>query len=128
MTLETPNEGDQVDQHSSPVSVKDLQEAIKEAITTNDLEKVRSLLQQWQSDASLPAPNSEHLKYLVTKAARHDRPEILGYLLDQGGKITSATALSTADGGSPAVFQVFQDHGWDVNSKDRTWGGTMLRY
>lgn len=128
MTSETPNETDERHQHSSPVSVKDFQEAIKEAITTDDLEQVQSLLQQWQSDASLPAPTSEHLTYLVTKAARHDRPAILGYLLDQGGEITSGTTLNTANGGSAAVFQVFQDHGWDVNTKDRTLGGTMLRY
>lgn len=126
MTSETPNKKDQGDQHGSTASVKTFQESIKEAITTGDLEQVQSLLQQWQSDASLPAPNSEHLRYLVTRAARHDRPAILGHLLDQGGEITSGTVLSTANGGSAAVFQVFQDHGWDINSK--TSSGNILRY
>lgn len=115
------------DEPSPPESIEGLQESVKEVMALSDPHPVRSLLDRWHSSISLPKRGSEDLEHLVTQAARDGHPQILDYLLDHGGEVFYATTLTATDCASAEVFQVFLDHGWDINSTDQQDGNTILR-
>lgn len=122
MTSEAVNAKHHGDQHTPPLSAKQFYESIKAAIIMDDLKKVQSLLQRWQSDASSPGPTLRNLQLLFGEALRHDRPVIFGYLFNQGG------TTDPADRDSALEYRDYQDHGWNINGKHRISGQTMLRY
>lgn len=114
-------------QDNQLASMQELQKLLREATITDDLEGVRSLIQQWRSNTSLAGPTAEDLKYILSSAAKDDHPVIMKYLLDEGAEITPSLVTGMSKGGSPATFQVLLDYGWDINSRGTT-GASMLRY
>ncbi|KAI4278838.1 MAG: hypothetical protein LQ337_000735 [Flavoplaca oasis] len=91
----------------------DYWQLVNTAIEKDDLGEVESKLRQWRADTAVAGPSTEQIDYLVPQAARDDgHPKILEYLLALGGRIgTHAISLAR----SPAVFQVFMAHGWEVD-------------
>ena len=96
------------------VTAKDYYALVKTAVKLGNLDEVKSKLSQWRSDTSVAGPSREQIDYLVPQAAGgNGHPETLDHLLSLGGKIgTQAINLSK----SPAVFQVFIAHGWEVDN------------
>ncbi|KAK4980749.1 hypothetical protein LTR28_002836, partial [Elasticomyces elasticus] len=58
-------------------------------------------------------------------AASTGHLEIVTYLLKNGAKVDPLVTTSEAHGGTPALFQIFLDNGWDVNSTGDTRGTEM---
>ncbi|KAL9037147.1 MAG: hypothetical protein Q9180_003884, partial [Flavoplaca navasiana] len=91
----------------------DYWQSVSTAVGKGDLSDVVDKLSGWRADISIAGPSAEQIDYLVPEAARDNgQPEILEYLLSLGGKIgTQAISLAR----SPAVFEVFEAHGWEVD-------------
>ena len=99
----------------SPANAAEYNSALTIAIKAGNLQDVQRLLGGWRSDKSIPDPSSQDITYLVPRAAEGDgRPAILGYLLSQGGQIGAYAIGQTT---SPAIFQVFIDHGWKPDNQ-----------
>lgn len=101
-------------QQDPPATAKGFGLAMLTAVKAGNLVKVQSLLEQWRSHASIPGSNPQNIDYLVTRAAENNgEPEIVEYLLSQGGEISTYTIGRTT---SPEIFQIFMNHGWKADS------------
>ena len=54
--------GGVVEEQDPAATAEQFYTAVKTAIKAGDLKEVQSLLQQWQSDASIPNPTPQELK------------------------------------------------------------------
>ncbi|KAL9038314.1 MAG: hypothetical protein Q9180_003213 [Flavoplaca navasiana] len=105
--------GPNVSSAQPTITTEDYYQLVKTAIKHGDLNDVVDKLSGWRADTSIAGPSAEQIDYLVPEAARDNgQPEILEYLLSLGGKLDSYTIAHTR---SPAVFQVFMAHGWEVD-------------
>jgi hypothetical protein len=90
---------------------------LQEASKAGNLEDLDKLLQDWKNESSIPDPESEDLDLPLIEAARHGCSRIVSRLLDEGAVLGPHIPITALKTGSQAVslFQVFMDHGWDVN-------------
>ncbi|KAF2750975.1 ankyrin [Sporormia fimetaria CBS 119925] len=91
-------------------SSQDLSEDIVAAIGSGDLTRLEDLYQPGIS-----------LDPIATHAARRGQPQVLDWCFGKGWthpptSYNSAFFLAATCGGSPQVFQVLLDHGWDLNA------------
>lgn len=84
--------------------------ALGEACEQGDLKRVEALVNPPSN------PTAEVLNYGLSTAASEGHSAVVSFLFDKGAEMTAATTVLAANGHSPAVFQVFLDHGWDINS------------
>ncbi len=102
-------------QQDPPATAEGFGHAVRTAIKAGKLGEVQSLLGQWRSDSSISGPSPEDINYLVPRAAENNgEPEILEYLLSQGGEIGTHTIGRTT---SPEIFQIFVHHGWKADNR-----------
>lgn len=124
MSTDTPDQGD--DKETLNQDPKLLSASIISASRQGDLEKVVSLVEQWESDSSRPGPKAEDLRPALSWAAQESHPAIVQCLLEHGAQIDADVMTFTTYGNSPSVWQVFLDHGWDINSRCGT-NATVLK-
>jgi hypothetical protein len=94
---------------------KDLQDASK----SGDVDRVQTILDQWKSETSIRDPGPEDFDLALLDAARGGHSLVLSKLFDEGAVLDhSAPKVALKEGGAKAIptYQVFIDHGWDVNS------------
>lgn len=92
----------------------ELYASIKAAAKAGDLDNLKAILSEWRSNPTVSGPSQENVNYLISLAAEGEgQPEVLKYLLSEGGEINTYTIGQTT---SLVVFQIFIDHGWKVNN------------
>ena len=88
-----------------------------EASSANDLERVKTLVEQWQTTPLQPAWERTHpLEAAACAAATSKSATIVSHLLDQGLHISGNIVEAAIGAKSTDVLQVLLDHGWDINS------------
>lgn len=101
-------------QQDPPATAEGFGHAVQTAIKASNLARVQCLLDQWRLDASIPGPSPEDINYLVPRAAENNgEPEILEYLLSQGGEVSSYTIGRTT---SINIIQIFMKHSWKADN------------
>jgi ankyrin repeat protein len=63
------------------------------------------------------SPSKPPLQDALGIAAAHGHTDIVSFLLDHGAEITPLAVVAASKSGSSHAFQVFLDHGWDINSR-----------
>lgn len=124
MPTNTPEQGD--DKETLNQDPKLLSTSIISASRQGDLEKVVSIVERWESDSSRSGPKAEDLRPALSWAAQESHPTIVQYLLEHGAPIDADVMNFTTYGNSPSVWQVFLDHGWDINLRCGT-NATVLK-
>lgn len=124
MPIDTPDQGD--DNETLNQDPNSLSASIISASRQGDLGKVVSLVEQWESNSSRPGPKAEDLRPALSWAAQESHPMIVQYLLEHGAQIDEDVMTFTTYGNSSSVWQVFLDHGWDINSRCST-NATVLK-
>lgn len=124
MQTDTPDQGDEKETLNQDQKL--LSASIISACRQGDLEKVVSLVEQWESDSSRPGPKAEDLRPALSWAAQESHSTIVRYLLEHGAQIDADVMTFATYGDSPGVWQVFLDHGWDINSRCGT-NATVLK-
>ena len=93
-------------------------EELREACVQGDLESVQSLLDQWQSHLLPSALTPKHLQSPLAGSIAAGKTEVVSYLLDHGAELSPLNITqAVARHSSTEMFQIFLDHGWDINSK-----------
>lgn len=93
-----------------------LSASVLQAARRADLEEVQSLVERWRSDELHPGPTAAELRPAMSSAISNGDARMLSYLLDQDSHIHPNLISCAVRGASVAVWQVFLDHGWDINS------------
>lgn len=124
MPIDTPDQGDENETLNQDPKL--LSGSIIRASRHGDLGKVVSLVEQWESNSSRPGPKAEDLRPALSWAAQESHPIIVQYLLEHGAQIDADVMTFTTYGNSSSVWQVFLDHGWDINSRCGT-NATVLK-
>lgn len=99
-------------------SLSDFQnKELREACVDGDLESVKSLLEQWQSQTSPSPLTAKHLQSPLAGAIAAGKTRVVSYLLENGAEL-SPLNISQALGPrrSTEMFQTLLDRGWDINS------------
>ncbi|KAL9089221.1 MAG: hypothetical protein Q9165_005789 [Trypethelium subeluteriae] len=89
---------------------------IRDASGANDLSQVQALVRDWRSDPAVSDPSPAELSYALVDAARAGRPEIVGYLVEEGAKTDTSVAIQVATSGSAEALQIVAKHGFDINA------------
>jgi len=99
-----------------------LMRQMSDACTKGELDEIKKLVRQWLDapDASLPRGPSQYpigtLEPLWYQAIREDHADIVDYLLGQGIKMCQLGLWDAiAHNCSASMWQVFLDHGLDIN-------------
>ena len=88
-----------------------------QAIREGDLFSVKEYVEQWRENISAAQLTNSHLRQPLVEALVANQSQIASYLLDQGAKLDSHNVtLAPIKESSTQMFQVFLDHGWDINS------------
>jgi hypothetical protein len=95
---------------------------LQEASKAGDIDGLDTVLQNWKSESSTSGPEPEDLDLPLIEAARHGQARLVSRLLEEGAVLGPHIPITALKTGSQAVslFQVFLDHGWDVNSFTHT--------
>lgn len=97
-----------------PTSSEDFYQLVKTAVKAGDLDKLKAKLSDWRSHPSIADPSPEQINYLVPQAAGgQGQRQVVEYLLSLEGEI-GAHSISLAT--SPAIFQIFAEHGFETNN------------
>ena len=102
---------------------------LDKAVKDGDLSRCQTLVQQLKSQSLSSAITSKQLTSALGAAVGSNHLNIVAYLLGQGAVISGnimILALGETDE-AIAMFQMFLDHGWDINSKTDL-GNTMLKW
>jgi hypothetical protein len=112
-TNSSENEGPNEAPHNQLASAEKFNDAAFDAVEANDLHGLKSILQQWQSDASVEGPSTDEIYYLLPKAVKGTgNPAVVEYLLCQGATIDDhITSMTT----SKELFELYIKHGWKAN-------------
>lgn len=112
-----------------------IMERLNEAVTDDSLEDVRGIILQWQdaSEASLPRNtsrfHSDALQPILSQAIKMERADMVTYLLDAGIRLTrQAVVEAISCQSSISIWQVFLEHGLDINEPLSDWGLPPLGY
>lgn len=96
---------------------------LDEAIANDNLDGVKEIVTRWQNMAEPSPPRGPRnypnstLEPALYYAIRENRPEAVDYLLSRGVKVCSLVASEAIHSKSPpAMWQVFLNHGVDVNA------------
>ena len=107
----------------------DLQNSqLDEAVKDGDFSRCQTLVQQLKSKSPSSTITTKQLGPALGAAVGCKHLHIVAYLLEQGAVISGndmILALGETDE-AIAMFQMFLDHGWDINSKTDL-GNTMLK-
>ncbi|KAI4117143.1 MAG: hypothetical protein LQ338_007602 [Usnochroma carphineum] len=91
------------------------------AVDGGDLATIRQVLETWPSQPSSGIDSGDYVpelwpfKAVLSGAIEKGNPEIVSDVLDRGLKIELYAVMLALDLQSMEVFQVFIDHGWDIN-------------
>ena len=99
------------------------------AVKDGDLSRCQTLVQQLKSQSPSSARTTKQLGPALAAAVGCKHLHIVTYLLEHGAVI-SGNIMILALGETHeaiAMFQMFLDHGWDINSKTDL-GNTMLKW
>ena len=102
---------------------------LDKAVEDGDLSRCQTLVQQMKSQSPSSAITTKQLGPALGAPIGCKHLHIVAYLLGQGAVITGnimILALGKSDE-AIAMFSMFLDHGWDVNSKTDL-GNTMLKW
>lgn len=112
-----------------------LMQQLNAACSSGDVHAFKELVSQWkQSSSPSPPPGPPNypmgtLEPVIFHAIRSDQAEIVDYLLREGiifNRLLLADAVSSE--ASSAVWQVFLDHGLDINAPLERNGMPPLAY
>jgi len=95
----------------------DLVEALTVSCIKGDLSAIK---QRLPDDADL-----QPFQPLLAAAARYDQSSVVSYLLSKGFKIDSEARNGAVFCGEPTTFQLFLDHGWDINEPEGMFSGRL---
>lgn len=100
-----------------------LMKQLDDAVANNSLDGVKEVVTRWQNMAEPSPPRgpknypNSTLEPALYYAIREKRPEIVDYLLSRGVKMCSLVASEAIHSKCPpAMWQVFINHGFDVNA------------
>ncbi|KAI1076145.1 hypothetical protein F5B20DRAFT_594232 [Whalleya microplaca] len=98
-----------------------LKDQFNDACTNGTLDDVKILVNQWRNMLQSSPPDHDPLSSLeptLHHAIREDRADIVAYFLDQGLQMSRQAAWEAiASKASPSMWQVFLDHGLDINDR-----------
>jgi hypothetical protein len=89
-----------------------LPEAIRNAISSNDVESIQVWLEMH------PPPSYKILQESLLSAMRNGSLEMIDILLNHGATVSLLTMSEAFTRAETAVFQQLIDHGWDVDSTE----------
>lgn len=118
---------------SSSLSIRmsDFHTADLELLTVakkGDLSRVQALVAQWRAKLSPSELTASHLRQPLVDSLMANQAHVSSYLLDQGAELDSHIVnLAPIEGNSTDMFQVFLDHGWDINNITSN-GAPRLKY
>lgn len=118
---------------SSDLSMKmsELTTADPEALAAareGDLSRVQDLVEQWRANLSPSELTASHLRQPLVESLVANQAQVVSYLLDQGAELDShLVTLAPVEETSTDMFQVFLDHGWDINGITSN-GAPRLKY
>lgn len=89
-----------------------------EAAKVGDLSRVDALVRQWRTKSTSSSESIVlNLRQLLVESLVANQAQVVSYLLDQGAELDShLVTLAPIEETSMDMFQVFLDHGWDINS------------
>lgn len=102
---------------AEPTPLAIIKASLADSCGEGDLDKVISILHNWRSDSSLPAPTPEDLDWPLIRAVSHGQISVVRLLLDQDAPIDASTVIiATSDDkdNTLAIFEAFREHGWNV--------------
>ena len=86
-----------------------------EATISGDLHRVREILKSYLTSRSLENYNLNKLWPVLFTALEHDRPVVVSHLLGLGLRLTYSYVDRAIKTKSTAIFDVFLQHGWNIN-------------
>ena len=87
------------------------------AAKEGDLQRAQTLLKQLRAELSPSELTASHLRQPLIESLSANKPPMVSYLLDQGAEPNSyMVTLALPPETSMDMYQVFLDHGWDINS------------
>lgn len=111
---------------AGPQSCRIMLSAMHNAVRTNDVSQMRSVLPQWRSNALAagfePSYIHDELQSLLFDAARWNRVKIVSYLICCSGGAASIKSHITniaVEMASIETLEVFLDNGWSIDSDSR---------
>ncbi len=84
-----------------------------QASIAGDLGKVQGYLESYLRVSQNPKPYE--FEPVLNEAIRWNRPEIIAYLLSNGVPLEKVHCYRATEVKSAAVYEVFLQHGWDIN-------------
>lgn len=92
------------------------------ASASGNLKTVKTELQLWKSRLLPSEITAKHLNEALRSAITAGHSSIVSFLLDQGAQLSPIMILEGLHE-TTSMFQVFLDHGWDIN--ERTDSGAV---
>ena len=95
---------------------------LQTAIEVGDLATISQLLQSWptqpdsENNSGDYVPDLWPFKAVLSGAIEKGNIELSSYVLDHGLKIELYAMMLALQSPSAGIFQVFVDHGWDINT------------
>jgi hypothetical protein len=94
---------------------------LRQAAAAGNLDEVKARLQRWRSKISPSELTAKHLEDALIGAVIAGQSRIASFLLDEGANLDpEIIVFALGKGSSVAMFQVFLDHGWDINERTGT--------
>lgn len=110
-------------------------EKLKKICTSSSLEDIETLITEWRNSDTPDPPLGPYgyelygLEPVFYHAIRKSRGSVVNYFLKNGIKLRALALYEAIECGvSPSVFQVFLDHGWDINDRNKEPGVSRLRW
>ena len=98
------------------------------ATQRGDIGQVQALVEQWRAKLSPSDLTASHLRQPLVESLVTNQARVVSYLLGQGAELDShIVTLAPVEETSTDMFQVFLDHGWDINSITSN-GAPRLKY
>ena len=100
------------------------------AARDGDLQTCMIVLTKWKEDLQPAKLTSKHLQSAFAAAVGARHIDTVAFLLENGAAVSSSAMVLALGGdtqGTIAMFQIFLDHGWDINSKTDL-GNPMLKH
>ncbi|MCJ1383051.1 hypothetical protein MMC17_006164 [Xylographa soralifera] len=99
---------------------------LREACQEGNLKEVKSQLDRWQSARSPSGLAAKHLENALIGAISAGQSEVVDYLLNNGAEMDPEIVEFALDT-SVKMFEIFLQHGWDINSRTGT-GAPALKH
>ena len=99
---------------TSTVDIKNIKEAIDQAINIEDSDRLHSLLQEWRDRTDLVGPTPRDLDFPLARALQdHDNVNLVATLLSSGAEMSESNITRAK---SVTMFTLFKAHGWRPDS------------